>query len=420
MRRGATSSEEQLKIMKSAILRQAIAEGRSPTHDWERVRKDREIQKTLDEFEAAGLKVRYHSCDVADWDQLAAVLDEIRAQDGPIEGIIHGAGFGKPLRFGTTAVDKLRRTVLPKVDGTLALMHLTQNDPLRHFIAFGSLSGRFGGNGLTDYAAANDMLAKLCGWFRRRRPGCLATCFHWQTWDQVGMALEAEALGITKNTFKMKLMPPNEGVAHLLAELAAGAPESEVLISDGYFERRFYPYDFEMPKALPESRGSADAAAEDGESGTTGPLISHWRPGSIARSGVAQIVFDPRTRSVPDPTSVEGPTILAGGRRDRGTGRGGQFGLEWRTHPRATKHSNYQWAGFSDGRYGHSGRGRNSGRQNAVLRTDQRTSRSAGARHRSGASSRRSVRAGSRRQHPNRRRSTRPFACGLVSEHLFG
>ncbi len=235
-------SEEQLKTLKSAIVREATANGRSPNEAWDRVRKDREIQQSLDKFRAAGVAVSYHSCDVADWDALAQVLDRIRRDDGPIEGILHGAGYAKPFRFATAPAESVRRTLAPKVAGTLALMHLTAKDPLRYFVAFGSLSGRFGGNGASDYAAGNEMLAKLCGWYRQWRPECRATCLHWQTWDEIGMVLMSEATGINKNTFKMAFIPPNEGVHHLLDELSTGACENEVLISDGFFERKYYPY----------------------------------------------------------------------------------------------------------------------------------------------------------------------------------
>jgi NAD(P)-dependent dehydrogenase (short-subunit alcohol dehydrogenase family) len=200
-------SEEELKAIKTEIVRTATEQGRSPTDDWDRVRKDREIHKSLERFAAAGVSATYHACDVGDFDDLARVLGEIRAQSGPIEGVIHGAGYAKSFRFGTGNAAKLEATVAPKADGTLALMALTRNDPLRYFVGFGSLSGRFGGNGLSDYAAANDMLAKLCGWFRAQRPDCRTVCFHWQTWDQVGMALLADGVGITKNAFKMDFIP---------------------------------------------------------------------------------------------------------------------------------------------------------------------------------------------------------------------
>ncbi len=288
-------TDEELKKIKAEIVRKATLEGRSPTDDWDRVRKDREIQESLDKFAAAGVAATYHSCDVADWDDIDRVLKNIRAADGPISGIVHGAGYAKSFRFGTGVGNKLEATIAPKIDGTLALMHLTAGDPLKYFVGFGSLSGRFGGNGLSDYAAANDALAKICGWFRQRRPECHTVCFHWQTWDAVGMALLADGVGITKNAFKMDFIPPEEGVNHLIDELRAGAPESEVLITDGFFQRQFYPYDFERP--LPGSSGASAAAplrAPAEKPSSLGPLLSAWQPGSVA-AGTARIDFDPES-----------------------------------------------------------------------------------------------------------------------------
>ena len=120
-------------------------------------------------------------------------------------------------------------------------MALTRSDPLKYFVGFGSLSGRFGGNGLSDYAAANEMLAKLCDWFRQQRPDCHTSCFHWQTWDEIGMAMVADAVEITRSSFQMDFIPPLEGIEHLHQELRAGLPLGEVLITDGYFQRFFYP-----------------------------------------------------------------------------------------------------------------------------------------------------------------------------------
>ncbi len=65
------------------------------------------------------------------------------------------------------------------------------------------------------------------------------------------MALLADGVGITKNAFKMDFISPEEGVNHLIDELRAGAPESEVLITDGFFQRQFYPYEFERPTDEP-------------------------------------------------------------------------------------------------------------------------------------------------------------------------
>ena len=72
-------------------------------------------------------------------------------------------------------------------------MKLTRQDPLEVFLAFGSVSGRFGGHGQTDYSLASDMLAKLIQRFRVERPDCASIVFHWPAWDEIGMAMRAES-----------------------------------------------------------------------------------------------------------------------------------------------------------------------------------------------------------------------------------
>ena len=233
-------SDDELKQIKAKIVSQAIAEGRSPEEDWGQVRKSRDLADCLAKYDEGGIQAVYHSCDVSDWEALGRVLDQIRQTDGPIEGILHGAGFAKAGRFETLDRRTLERTFAPKLEGALALMALTRQDPLRYFVAFGSLSGRFGGNGLSDYAAANDALAKLCGWFRQQRTDCATSCIHWQTWDRIGMAMVADAVDINKNALNMAFMQPEEGELHLREELRTGLTQPEVLITDGYFQRIFY------------------------------------------------------------------------------------------------------------------------------------------------------------------------------------
>jgi acyl transferase domain-containing protein/short-subunit dehydrogenase len=294
-------TDEEFKSLKAAIVREAIDAGRSPAVEWDRVRKDREIEQSLGKFQAAGVKATYHECDVADSARLAAVLDKIRTADGPIEGIVHGAGYAKQFRFGAAPAESVRRVMAPKIEGTLALMHLTRNDPLKYFVAFGSLSGCFGGNGWSDYAAANAMLGKLCGWYRERRPEVRTAALHWQTWSEVGMAVMTDSVGINKNTFKMDFIAPAEGVVHLADELELGLPESEVLISDGFFERAFYTYEFERPDAPLAHVPAARRETGKHESATTaGPLLASLMKGADG-GATAQIVFDPKA----DPFLIE-------------------------------------------------------------------------------------------------------------------
>ena len=242
--------------LRESIMRTAEDEGRSPRKAWQAFEKALEIDRALREFAAAGVPATYRSCDVADRAALAAVVDHIRRDDGPIAGILHGAGFGNDARFDRKKPDEVERCFAAKVDGAAHLMELTRSDPLAHFVAFGSISGRFGANGHTDYSAANEMLAKQVDWFRRARPECRSTTFHWHAWDDFGMAVKPETR-LTLELASIEFMPSREGLAHLVAELEAGLPEPEVLITSDQYAAAYQPPDADpaVAPAEPNSRG---------------------------------------------------------------------------------------------------------------------------------------------------------------------
>lgn len=232
--------EDGLKRLKIQVMQQARTLGRSPIKAWEETEKSLEIDRNLRELAKLGVSAQYHSCDIADHAALARVLANIRAVDGPISGILHGAGVGKDSSFEQKKPEKVDQCIRAKVDGALALMELTRNDPLRWFVAFGSISGRFGANGHTDYSLANDMLAKVVDAYRRQRPEVASTTFHWHAWGDVGMATKAETR-LALEMAGLQFMPAREGWNHLLAELEAGVPEGEILITDDKYYRLFYP-----------------------------------------------------------------------------------------------------------------------------------------------------------------------------------
>ncbi|MGD9721270.1 MAG: beta-ketoacyl synthase N-terminal-like domain-containing protein [Pirellulales bacterium] len=274
------AGDERLAQIKAEIVRQAVSEGRSPEKDWERVKYDLEIRATLKKFATAGIEATYYSCDLSDWGRLGATLEQIRGA-GPIEGLIHGAGYGKSFRFAAANPESFERTLAGKLDGAVALMSLTRNDRVQYFVGFGSIGGRYGGNGLADYAAANDMFAKLCAWYQAQRPELKVCCLDWQSWDEVGMAMLGDNTAGTKAVLKMRFIPPREGVEHLCRELEAGLPTTEIVITDRHFERTFYPFIQDQSSARPvaqaagETKGAAPATAAAGSPPAAGfPLVA--------------------------------------------------------------------------------------------------------------------------------------------------
>ena len=165
-------------------------------------------------------------------------------------------------------------------------------DPLRYFVAFGSISGRFGANGHTDYSLANDMLCKEVDWFRRLRPDCAAVAFHWHAWGDVGMATKPETK-LALELIDMQFMPATEGVEHLIAELETGAAAGEVLITDFKYYRMFYPAETLVVPDGGDTSASTSAAAA--------PLLND---ATISRPG-ERTIAELRLLPTSDPFLVE-------------------------------------------------------------------------------------------------------------------
>ncbi len=187
------------------------------------------VEETLSQMRTDGMVVQYHPCDAGDRDALNTALASIRSSSGPITGVVHGAGFEAAASFPKKQSHLVQRTLRGKVQGAEYLLRLTAADPLTHFIAFGSVSGRFGGLGQTDYSLASDLLAKMVQVYRRERPSVAAVTFHWPAWSGAGMAMRPESKLVLEAS-GVQFLSPRQGIACLVRELEAGCPEAEVMI----------------------------------------------------------------------------------------------------------------------------------------------------------------------------------------------
>ncbi|MDD4786760.1 MAG: SDR family NAD(P)-dependent oxidoreductase, partial [Pirellulales bacterium] len=224
-------NQDQLRDLKRRVAIEAREAGESPARCWSRIEKAIELDRNLEAFASAGVQATYHVCDVGNRASLKRVLDQIRATEGAIDGIIHGAGIEAACRFTRKQQDLVRATIASKSDGALNLIALTRSDPLECFVSFGSTSGRFGGLGQADYSLASDLLAKISDRLAVERPGCKVLTFHWPAWDELGMAVRPESK-LALQSSGISFMPVREGVDHLFRELSTDDRQREILILD--------------------------------------------------------------------------------------------------------------------------------------------------------------------------------------------
>lgn len=143
-----------------------------------------------------GAEVFVARADVADADQMRAVVREAKSRFGVINGVIHAAGVagGGVIELKTTAA--LENVLRPKVRGTRVLESVLDVRSLDFFILCSSLGAFFGRPGQVDYCAANLFLDAYAQSYSGR-PGPAVVSVNWGAWSDAGMLLkEAERAGV--------------------------------------------------------------------------------------------------------------------------------------------------------------------------------------------------------------------------------
>ena len=200
--------------------------------EFRQVAANREILANLRRIEEAGAKVVYRSVDVRDRAAVAATLEAIRHELGPIRGLVHGAGVLADRRIEDQADDQFARVYATKVEGLDNLLAAIGPDGLKALVLFSSSTARFGRTGQVAYAAANEVLNKSARREAQARPGCRVLSANWGPWDG-GMVTPVlrplfEAEGIA-------LIPPASAARFLIDELRAapGGPVEVVVLGAG-------------------------------------------------------------------------------------------------------------------------------------------------------------------------------------------
>ncbi len=193
---------------------------------YQQVIAGRELKGTFAKIAAAGGKAIYRAVDIRNSAEVAALLTEIRAEYGPIRGIIHGAGVLADRLITEKSREQFAAVYGTKVSGLRSLFAATVEDDLRFIALFSSTTGRFGRTGQVDYAVANEVLNKLAQDEARRRPGCRTVSINWGPWDG-GMVTPA-----LKKLFAgegIGLIGLEEGGDFLVREIAATDAPVEII-----------------------------------------------------------------------------------------------------------------------------------------------------------------------------------------------
>jgi len=159
-------------------------------------------------LEAKGSQVLTFAANVADVQQMRAVIDGALAAFGEVNGVIHAAGVMGggiiPLKTRSMADEVLA----PKVLGTAVLDHVLAGLPIDFMLLCSSFNSIVGTAGQVDYSAANAYLDAFAH-AKALDGGPWTVSVNWATWQEVGMAYNAP---VTEQMRQVKQRLLNDGM----------------------------------------------------------------------------------------------------------------------------------------------------------------------------------------------------------------
>jgi NAD(P)-dependent dehydrogenase (short-subunit alcohol dehydrogenase family) len=165
-------------------------------------------------LEDLGAEVMVETADVCDRDQMSKLVERARERFGAIEGVVHAAGIAGGGVIQLTTADAARRVIAPKVQGARNLVELLRDDPPRFMVFCSSVNALYGAPGQVDYSSANAFLDALACSLRREH-GSFTVSINWDTWREVGMAVDTEVPAAWAEQRRASLasaISPEEGV----------------------------------------------------------------------------------------------------------------------------------------------------------------------------------------------------------------
>jgi malonyl CoA-acyl carrier protein transacylase/acyl carrier protein len=151
------------------------------------VARQRALFRTRERIEAAGGSFWYRSADATCPAELGRAIAELRAEHGPLRGVVHGIGITEDAVVGKKTVESFQRVLRAKTESAFHLYQLVRDEPLAFAMLFSSVSAHAGPPGQSDYAAGNEVLRALAEEWNRKVAYPVRALL-WSVWTETGLA----------------------------------------------------------------------------------------------------------------------------------------------------------------------------------------------------------------------------------------
>ncbi|WJV44909.1 type I polyketide synthase [Streptomyces flavofungini] len=256
------------------------------------------------ELEELGAEVTVAACDIADWDAVSGLLEDLAAQGRTLRSVFHAAGVGQEQPLGEMTAADIADVLAAKVAGAAHLDALLDTGSLDAFVLFSSNAGVWGSGSQGAYAAANAHLDALAE--ARRARGLTATSVAWGLWGG-GSGMAGEDAEEALRRLGVRAMAPERAVA-ALAE-AVAYDETFVAVADVDWERFAPAFTSVRPSPfigdLPEARRALAGPATTTAPGTQAPAT-----GSEWAQRLAALPAPEQERSVLDLVRAQAASVL--------------------------------------------------------------------------------------------------------------
>ena len=178
---------ETIEAIKAVLIqKEGMGNPREINAKARRMYKSGQITSALSLIQAAGAKAVYKTADVTDPGSLGAVIDQVKAQYGRIDGVIHAAGVVEDKLFRDKQPDSFERVYTTKA-APLDIVADKLIPHLKLLVLFGSIVADFGNAGQCDYAGGNAALDNAARVYAQLYPDMHVVAFNWGPWKGAGM-----------------------------------------------------------------------------------------------------------------------------------------------------------------------------------------------------------------------------------------